>query len=268
MRIKIKDIMTSDPIVINAEEILQTALEKMESNNIRHLPVINDKGGILGIVSDRDMRSLNIVTYLFEKADATADEVPIKDLMTKTTIVVKPEDDATDAAHLMANKKFGAIPVVDSLVSGKIVGIVSYIDILKKFSESYDKPDVKVEIKTSERPDFDSPELGNEDAIIKQWELKLNFKFPENFNQVMNKYEWLHTSFNLCIPYRDPERPELIIFARLNDMLFAIYDDASSPENGKIYEKLLDSPWQECAANFTEWHEQMDKNLLTNNLTS
>lgn len=113
--------MTPHPITIRPEERLPRAVELMQQHRFRSLPVVDD-GKLVGIVSDRDIRTnLNRL----EALEAGA-------VMTTEVITVTPHTSVWDAARLLSERKIGAMPVVEE---GALVGIVSTTDLLKACSE-------------------------------------------------------------------------------------------------------------------------------------
>ena len=55
--VRVRDVVASSPITIDPEAPLETAVAVMLERRVRHLPVVDDKGGLVGIVTDRDLRS-------------------------------------------------------------------------------------------------------------------------------------------------------------------------------------------------------------------
>ena len=63
---KVKDVMTKHPITIDPEAAVGTALDVMRTKHIRHLPVVDDAGTLIGIVTDRDLRHAALAPALDE----------------------------------------------------------------------------------------------------------------------------------------------------------------------------------------------------------
>ncbi len=132
---QIKDHMTRPPITAPPEMPMQEALQLMRERGIRRLPVVDKKGKLVGIVSDRDLlhaspsdaTSLSVweLNYLLSK-------VTLKDVMTKNVITVTPETPVQEAARIMAEKKIGGLPVVQA---GKVVGIITETDLFRVLLE-------------------------------------------------------------------------------------------------------------------------------------
>ena len=131
----IKDRMTRSPITAPPEIPMQEALKLMRERGIRRLPVVDKKGKLVGIVSDRDLlhaspsdaTSLSVweLNYLLSK-------VTLKELMTTPVITVTPETPVQEAARIMAEKKIGGLPVVQA---GKVVGIITETDLFRVLLE-------------------------------------------------------------------------------------------------------------------------------------
>jgi CBS domain-containing protein len=115
------DMMTVDPATLPTNATVRAALDKLQTLDIRHLPVVNDDGEVVGMVSDRDLRG-------FVSGETELD-VAITTIMSGNVISVEEEADAGEVIDLMLDHKIGAVPVVDA--DGVIVGIVSYIDVLR-----------------------------------------------------------------------------------------------------------------------------------------
>jgi acetoin utilization protein AcuB len=134
-RIPVRQHMSRGVVTIQSDALARGAAEMMRSRKIRHLPIVDRDGHLVGIVTDRDLRQIvfdpAIRSRLGDAADALG-EVRVRDVMTWGVITVRPESDIRDAAWLMRERKVGALPVVDH---GKVVGILTEMDILKAFRE-------------------------------------------------------------------------------------------------------------------------------------
>jgi acetoin utilization protein AcuB len=106
------------------------AFEMMRDHRIRHVPVV-DGGKLVGIVSDRDVRSAlpsrNALQGGWASLGEALLESRISQVMSLMPITIAPAASIREAAEIMCRSKVGALPVVDD---GKLVGIVSAEDIL------------------------------------------------------------------------------------------------------------------------------------------
>ena len=130
-RIKVVDVMTKNPLVMTPAETIGQADELMTENRIRQLPVV-DEGALLGIITDRDIRSFLAQSALVEPEERTkALRTKVSDLMTAEPLTLAPDDDLREAIELLIEEKIGGIPVVDQAEG--LVGIVTYVDVLRCF---------------------------------------------------------------------------------------------------------------------------------------
>jgi acetoin utilization protein AcuB len=108
----------------------------MRTRRIRHLPVVDREGGLVGIVTDRDLRQVLFDPVMQARASQLVDAlktVTVGDVMTWAVLTVQPETPLRDAARLMHERKVGALPVV---TGGRVAGILSETDVLKAFAEA------------------------------------------------------------------------------------------------------------------------------------
>ncbi len=128
----VREIMTPDPYAISVTTNVGKALRMLIEADIRHLPVVED-GALVGIVSDRDLRTLGVLlTGPTERPEAARRALaqPVSTVMSSDVVTVSPEADATEVIDLMIEHRIGAVPVVEP-DSTKLVGIVSYVDALR-----------------------------------------------------------------------------------------------------------------------------------------
>jgi len=135
----VHDRMSSPAVTITPDLPFQDALKLMRDRRFRRLPVVNKKGKLVGIVSERDLllaspspaTSLSVweLTYLLSK-------IQVREIMTKEVITTTPDTPIEDAAHLMVANKIGGLPIVDE--QGGVVGVITETDIFKTFVEMFD----------------------------------------------------------------------------------------------------------------------------------
>ncbi len=137
--IRVKDIMTKDPITVEPEAPLGTAMALLGEKGIRHLPVIDDAGQLVGIITDRDLRNAAMAPALAEHLSLRAqrrlrgvsqalEDLKVKDAMTWGVVTTHPEATISRAAAIMFQGRFGSLPVVEG---GQLVGILTERDVLK-----------------------------------------------------------------------------------------------------------------------------------------
>ena len=127
--------MTRKVITVGPEDGIFKAQELMAEHTIRHLPVIETDGRLIGIVTDRDIRSA--LPYKFFKESPTEEEkknfakLKIKDIMTPEPITISPTYTLQDALLVIQDARVGALPVVEE--NGILSGIISVRDLLRAF---------------------------------------------------------------------------------------------------------------------------------------
>ena len=131
------DLMTLDPTIVVPETSVAEAWDLMRDLDIRHLPVVEGRT-LVGMVSDRDFGRMDMASILAsEGADALREELatPVVKIMSADVIWVDTEADLGDVVSLLIEHKVGALPIV-SPGTRDVVGILSYIDVLKVFQSS------------------------------------------------------------------------------------------------------------------------------------
>lgn len=135
----VNDVMTINPERVEVSDPVQTAINRLFELDARHLPVVDANDELVGILSDRDLREFSL-PYEMEFDNLTqADEresTPVSQVMKGDVISVHPEDPAAKVVDLILEQRIGAVPVVDPL-DGSLVGIVSYVDILREARDSW-----------------------------------------------------------------------------------------------------------------------------------
>ena len=127
--------MTRDVLTVRPETGILAAQTLMAQNRIRHLPVVVEDDILVGIVTDRDIRSAMPASILSEAEKASEERrlafMKVKDIMTANPVTVSPAQTLEDALLMMQNLKVGAFPVVDP--EGKLKGIISVRDLTRAF---------------------------------------------------------------------------------------------------------------------------------------
>jgi acetoin utilization protein AcuB len=124
--------MSSNIITITKDEGIFEAQDKMAINRIRHLPVIDDKYNLIGIITDRDIR--NAMPSSLVSDPVSIEEIKkynVEHIMTKNPVTVSIDDTIQDALLLIQKSRVGAFPVVDR--ESRLCGIVSVRDLLRAF---------------------------------------------------------------------------------------------------------------------------------------
>jgi CBS domain-containing protein len=146
---KVRDLMTTDPLTVSADTLLKEAARTMVRNKVSGLPVISD-GALIGIVTEGDFlrqEANRDQPYRFSLLDALFGEgsvdppavETVSEVMTENVITIRPEATIGEAARVMANKRVKRLPVIDD--DGALIGIISRADVVNAFT----KPDEIIE---------------------------------------------------------------------------------------------------------------------------
>lgn len=114
----VAEIMSPRPTVVRVDDSIERAAEEMALSGIRHLPVVDREGVLVGIVSQRDL-----------VADHKARTRSIREIMEPDVKTVAPDTRAHEAAYLLLRHAIGCVPVTDS--HGMVLGIVTDSDFVR-----------------------------------------------------------------------------------------------------------------------------------------
>jgi CBS domain-containing protein len=133
---RVEAVMTIDPATTASESRLLDAAALMKGKGVRHLPVIDGERRVVGMLSDGDVRlALGDALRNLRADDAVVrlDTKKVADAMTPAPYTMERTAPLADAAMRLADHRIGAIPIVD--VDQRLVGIVSYVDVLRALVE-------------------------------------------------------------------------------------------------------------------------------------
>ncbi len=131
----VKDRMTSDPVIITTDTSLKDALEIVRSNPFRHLPVLDEDGKLVGIVTEKSLvyasPTSTSALSVFE-VDYILSRTKVGQIIQGSVVTVGPDWPIEEAARVMVDHRIGCLPVVED---DKLVGIISDTDIFRVFVE-------------------------------------------------------------------------------------------------------------------------------------
>ena len=127
--------MRSPVATIRPEAAVRDAADLMRARKIRHLPVVDASGRLVGIITDRDLRQVVFAPAVQERLRLGIEavwDIAVREVMTWAVITIGPAADVREAARLMHEQKIGALPVTED---GRLVGILTESDVLAAFEE-------------------------------------------------------------------------------------------------------------------------------------
>lgn len=144
---KISELMTGDVLTIGPGASLKEAARRMLEAGISGLPVTDDDGNLVGMITEADFvtgeaerrpeRRAGLLRFFVGEHEVATRERSVGDVMTRTVVVVDPTADHAEAARLMQRERVKRLPVVDH---GRLVGLVSRSDMLRAFV----RPDAEI----------------------------------------------------------------------------------------------------------------------------
>lgn len=149
----VKDNMARNPYTIGLNQSVSEALDIMSASKVERLPVVDQKGKLLGLVTEsliasntpNNSSSLSVfeLNYLLNK-------LQIKDIMIKNPITVGPDALLEEAATLLDINDIGCLPVVDD--NNTLIGIITHGDIFKAIIDllGYNQQGIRYVINVSE----------------------------------------------------------------------------------------------------------------------
>ncbi|WP_176428915.1 CBS domain-containing protein [Nodularia sp. NIES-3585] len=148
----VTDVMSRDPIVVRTETPLKEAIQILAEKRISGIPVVDDVGKLVGIISETDLMwqetgvtppayimFLDSVIYLqnpatYERELHKALGQTVGEVMSKNPITISPEKTVKEAAQLMHDRSVHRLPVIDS--ASQVVGILTRGDIIRAMAAS------------------------------------------------------------------------------------------------------------------------------------
>ncbi len=143
----VSEVMTRDPILVKPQTLLEEAIKILAEKHIGGLPVVDDSGKLVGVISEGDLMwqeaevkppsyimLLDSVIYLenpgrYQRELHKALGQTVGEVMSDHPFTIKPDKSVKEAARLLNEKRIDRLPVVDD--SGKVVGIITRGDVVR-----------------------------------------------------------------------------------------------------------------------------------------
>ncbi len=132
--VTVGQVMTSNVLFVRPNDPMDRVGEIFKMNKIHHIPVIEEGGKVVGIISDTDYHKIlhGFTLFKTEKSEeynkAILRSLLVREVMTKQVAKLNPDDNIMIAAGYFRENLFRAIPVVDK--AGLLVGILTTYDLL------------------------------------------------------------------------------------------------------------------------------------------
>jgi CBS domain-containing protein len=146
------DIMDRDPVTVSPDDDVETVLRLLKENELPGIPVVNEGGRCVGIITEQDLviddeaGKLHLPHYIelfggvvvleplrhFEDRLRKVFASKAKDMMTEDPVTVEASAPVAEAARLISERRHNRLPVVEH---GRMVGIVTRVDVLEALTE-------------------------------------------------------------------------------------------------------------------------------------
>jgi len=148
---KIEDAMISPVFTLKRDNTIRDALHLIEEKGIRHIPIVDDGNQVIGIVTERDLRSALPSVFFRSIEGEDVLERPLESIMNKDVITAHPLDFLEEASLLFYKYQIGCLPIVKE---NQLVGIITATDVLRTFLEltGASQPGSQMEIRIENRP--------------------------------------------------------------------------------------------------------------------
>ena len=156
---RVRDLMSAEVVSAPVGTPVQVAYRLMRDGGFRHLPVLSTAGKLVGILSERDLRSVGAI---FKDSNSGIDEFLVTDpttvekIMVANPITVSPDATVSTAVKIIRDKRIGALIVVEG---EEMVGILSYLDVLDAAERAQREPAPRYPDPTETQP-MNLQELG------------------------------------------------------------------------------------------------------------
>lgn len=135
---KTSECMSRNVRTIEASASCREAVALMYRGKIRHLPVVDGTGRVVGIVTDRDLRHRLFEPAVFREignvpVDSLLEATPVSAVMSTPAVTAGPDDELQDAAARMRKDGVGSLPVVEA---GRVLGIITETDLLRRIVQA------------------------------------------------------------------------------------------------------------------------------------
>jgi CBS domain-containing protein len=148
MALTVADIMDTDPATVGPDDDVETVVRLMRRHELPGVPVVNEGGRCVGIVTEADLviadeeGDLHLPHYIelfggvvfleplrhYEERLRKAVGQTVNDIMTKEPVTIAPDADVHEAGRIIARRGHNRLPVVEH---GRLVGVVTRVDVLE-----------------------------------------------------------------------------------------------------------------------------------------
>lgn len=167
--ITIEEFMTSEPYTLREADSINDAWEIMIGKNIRHIPITDDDGHVLGLITQRDVLAATEPGAIREAKSASHEvksDLRLSEIMIRDVKVIHKADSLRQAALYLQSHKYGCLPVV---MDDKLVGIITdsdFIDIAINLLEQAELTEEEAQMDIESEGDMEGINLPEVDEAL------------------------------------------------------------------------------------------------------
>jgi acetoin utilization protein AcuB len=130
---RVAELMSRDVVTIRDAGTCHEAVDRMCQRKVRHLPVLDRDGALVGIITDRDIRHHLFAADVYRQighvpVSVLLQQAPVRGVMSAPVQSISAASDLAEAAERMRREKVGCLPVMDG---PRVVGMLTEIDVLR-----------------------------------------------------------------------------------------------------------------------------------------
>lgn len=146
----VEEMMQKKVLTLQPTHTIKDAILVLRENKIRHLPITDIEGKVIGIISDRDIKQAT-PSNILDHNDNELMTITLDKIMTKNPIIGHPLDFVEEIATIFYDQQIGCLPIVSQ---EKLVGIVTETDLLYKYIEltGAHQPGSHIEVRVPNKP--------------------------------------------------------------------------------------------------------------------
>jgi acetoin utilization protein AcuB len=135
--------MTSDVATIGPDQLVADAAQMLEDRSVRRLPVLDEEGQLIGIVTDSDIREAETAGSVLSSYEPDLDPrwLTVADIMTSEVVTIGPNATVGELVTVLIENKVGGVPVVEAdphfPKQHRLIGIVSETDIFTMIADAW-----------------------------------------------------------------------------------------------------------------------------------
>jgi acetoin utilization protein AcuB len=130
----VEDIMVRNVFALETSATIADFLKVLKENKFRHVPVIDEAQHVVGVLSERDQKSIELALNVFDDTNYENNilQTNITEMIETDPVSVQTGTHIKEAMNIMIEKKYSALPVVENK---HLTGIISYVDLLNVFCD-------------------------------------------------------------------------------------------------------------------------------------